>query len=293
MAEKGKKHKKEGQPSEGELQQHAIQAGLRQLIYSNPGLKKYSVLMMNNIDYEKINDFMGYKVKELQESNMNETDAKKILYKELANYAASGKILKDTVVQTLFDKGQEGGLDKSLLEKIVGFFKPNKFEGTEYFQKATNAYSDMYDILSQDEVAQKSIPELVKAAKAMKMYGFLDVALKNFKAHKVMDDKTYKMLSKDLYDTTNMRLKKGVKGLEAHILKEKEELEKEEKEKEAQKIAASVIGFLGVLLIIFNMRITGAVIGGDSVITGGIVGVFMLLFSLLLYFRPLKRTFKK
>jgi hypothetical protein len=64
-------------------------------------------------------------------------------------------------------------------------------------------------------------------------------------------------------------------------------------EDRAQKIAAPIVGFLGLMLMIFNLRITGAVIGEDSTVTMGAFGVFMIFFALLLYTRPLKRNFKK
>jgi hypothetical protein len=293
MPEKGKKHKEEGQHSEAELQQAAIKAGMQNLIRSNPGLRDYAVLMMNNIDYNKIDNFVKESEEKYKTDNLSYEEKNNSIYNGIANYVASGGALKNKAIQTLFDKSKEGKLDRSILEKIVNFFKPNKFEGTEYFEKATNAYSDMYDILSQNELAQKKLPKLAKAAEAMKMYGFLDVALKNFKAHGMMNDKEYKMLSQIHYQNTAIRAEKGKKSLESYIIKEKEDLEKEEKEKTAQTVAASIIGFIGVLLVLFNLRITGAVIGGDNPVTIGIVGVFMLLFSLLLYFRPLKRTFKK
>ena len=46
-------------------------------------------------------------------------------------------------------------------------------------------------------------------------------------------------------------------------------------------------------MTLFNLRLTGNVIGGDSNVTLGIVGVFMIFFALLLALRPLKKSFKK
>lgn len=285
------KNKKNSQISEGELQQNSIKAGLNNLIYSNSGLRNYSTLIMNSLDYNKINAFVNEAEKKLKEAGTPYEEKNKLIYNGLANYVASGRALKNTTIQTLFDKSHEGKLDRSVLEKIVNFFKPSKFEGVKYFEKARNAYGDMYDILSQDEIAQKEIPALTKAAKAMRMYGFLDVTLKNFKTHGMMDDKLYKMLYQTLYKKTALKAEKGKRGLEEYILKEEEE-EKEKKEEVAKKVAASIIGFAGIMLMLLNLKITGAVIGGDSQITSGIVGVFMIFFALLLFFRPLKRSFK-
>jgi hypothetical protein len=289
MPEKGKKQKREGPVSEGELQKKAIQEGIKYLVSTRPELRKYSMLMMNNIDYNAVNNFIKDAKEEFKGKNISYEEQNKIIYNGLANYAASGEILKDTARQTIIETGKNKELDRNVLEKIVDFFKPNKFEGTKYFEKARNAYGDMYDILSQDEVAQNEIPELTKAAKAMKMYGFLDVALKSFKAHGMMDDRTYKMLSQELYKKTTIKSEEGRKGLENYILSK----EIKEENSTPKKVAASIIGFFGIMLMIFNLNITGAVIGNDSGITPGIAGIFMIFFALLLFLRPLKRSFKK
>lgn len=289
MPEKGNKQKKEGPHSEVELQQSAIKEGIKYLVSSRPELRNYSVLIMNNVDYDKANNFIKKAKEDFKGKNISYEEQTKIIYNGLANYAATGDLLTDTARQTIIETGKNKELDKNVLEKIVGFFKPNKYEGVKYFEKARNAYGDMYDILSQDKIAQEEMPELVKAAKAMKMYGFLDVALKSFKAHKMIDDKTYKMLSQELYRKTTIKSEEGRKGLESYIMEK--EIKKENKE--PQKVAASIIGFAGVLLMLFNLKITGAVIGGNSNITIGTAGVFMIFFALLLFFRPLKRSFKK
>jgi len=290
MPEKGKKQRREGPVSEEELQQMAVQAGLKNLV-RQPGLRDYIPLIMNNIDDKKIYSFTEEIKKELKAKNIPYKQQNELIYKNIANYVASGNALKDKTIQTLFDKGHEEKLNQSVLEKIVEFFKPNKFEGGKYFEKARSAYGDMYDILSQNEVAQSEIPELAKAAKAMKMYGFLDIALKNFKAHGMMDDKMYKTLSQELYKKTVIKSEEGRKGLENYILSK--DVKEEEKEKVVKNIAASIIGFFGIMLMVFNLTITGNVIGGDPRITSGIVGVFMIFFALLLFIRPLKRSFKK
>jgi len=284
---KAEKEKKSKPISKEELAQKAVKTGLNALISSEPGLKDYAVLITNNLDSKKISYFIEGVEKELKEKGIPYEQHNEMLYKSLANYAASGNILKDTVRQTILEKGHEGKMHQNLLEKLVEIFKPHKFEGEKYFEKARNLYGDMYDILSQNEVAQQEIPELTKAAKAMKMYGFLDVALKSFKAHDMMDDKTYKTLSKNLYETTAIKAAEGRKGLENYIIAGKESSEKQN----AQKVAASIIAFVGALLMIFDLNMTGAVIGGgNSSITIGTIGVFMIFFALLLFFRPLKKN---
>jgi len=282
-----KKEKSNKPISKEELTNKAVKVGLNALISSDPNLRNYAVLISNGLDNKKISQFVYGVEKKIKEENIPYEQHNETLYKSLANYVSSGNALKDTVRQTILEKGHDGKLHPSILEKIVEIFKPNKFEAQKYFEKSKNLYGEMYDILSQDEVAQNEIPELTKAAKAMKMYGFLDVALKSFKAHGMMDDKLYKSLSKTLYETTAVKAAEGKKGLENYIISGKEE-----GKQTAQKVAASIIGFLGIMIMIFNVNITGAAIGESSKATISSIGAFMIFFALLLFFRPLKKALK-
>jgi hypothetical protein len=126
----------------------------------------------------------------------------------------------------------------------------------------------------------------------MKMYGYLDVALKSFKAHGMMDDKTYKKLSRTLYENTMTKSEEGKKGLEAYIYNLGIEKKKEESQAH-QKIAASILGFVGIMIMLFNMNITGAVIGGNTQVKmGGIVGILLVFAAAFLFVNPIKRNFK-
>lgn len=287
-------NKKEKQAEET-IESAAVKAGLNNLIYSNSGLKNYSVFIMNNLDYKKINNLTNELQKKYEKEEIPDEEKNKLIYDNLENYVASGRALKDTAIQTLLDASQEGKLNKGVLEKIVEFFKPNKFGGAKYFEKVRNAYGDMYDILSQDEIAQQKIPELAKAAETLRMYGFLDTTLKNLKAHGVMDEKEFRRLQGMNYENAVIRAEKGKKGVGRYIEKEKEELEKEEQEESdlEKKIAAFIIGLVGFAFVLLNLNITGAVIGENSTITMGIVGIFLIFFALMLFLRPLKKSFKK
>ncbi|MCX6750394.1 MAG: hypothetical protein NTZ83_02975, partial [Candidatus Pacearchaeota archaeon] len=169
MPGKDKKQKKENFESEEELQYHAIQTGLNSLIYSNQGLREYAPLIKNTIDSNKVSYLVDGIKEKLEGKNVSDEQKNKIMYDTLAEYASSGKILKDTTIQTLFDTSQEGKLERSTREKIMDFFSPNRFGGAKYFEKARNTYRDMYDMLSQNKEAQMEMPELTKAAKTMKM----------------------------------------------------------------------------------------------------------------------------
>jgi hypothetical protein len=88
--------------------------------------------------------------------------------------------------------------------------------------------------------------------------------------------------------------KKALDIRQKNIPKSLEEIfsPKEEEKETGKKIAAAILGFIGAFLILFDLNMTGAVIGGDSTITKGIIGVFMIFFALLIYLKPLKKALK-
>jgi hypothetical protein len=290
-----KNKKQEKQFSKDDLINQAVNAGLQSLI-SQPGMENSNVFITHNLDKEKVYSAVDEIEKELEKQKITSPKEQyKILYKGIASYVASGNALKEKGRKILFEKGYKGKLDQSMLEKIASFFKPNKFEGEKYFEKALNAYGDMYDILSQDKVAQQEIPELTKAAKSMKMYGFLDTALNIFKAHGMMDEKLYNQLSKELYQKTTVKAHKGMKGIEQYIMSKDEEEKEHNSEKAVeryltyQKIATGTIGVFGMMLIITNLRMTGAAVGSLSNLTLGILGMGMAAFALLVFLKNQKK----
>ena len=293
MTEGNKKGKKERPATKEDIYNAAIQHGLDYLAHQ-PGLEPYAMLI-KNADNNKVNEFIQSMERKYGENGPTNKQQYKEMTKYLANYAAQGGFLKEKAKEIVLEEG----IERNMVGKLRDFLNPNRVGGIEYFRKSQEAFEDLQAILSQSKVAQKQMPKLTEATHTLYMYGYLNAALKTLKAHGIMDDRLYKELSKLNFDTTTSRAQKGVKGLETYIRSEaKKEKQEEEtaKEKESDlehKVAASIIGLAGFLLIFFNLRVTGAVIGGDSFVTGGIIGIFLIFFALLLFFRPLKRKFKK
>ncbi len=269
--------KKEKQTGEGSLINHAVQAGLQSLI-SQPGMRERAPYITNNLDEKKISLLTNEIKKEIIKKNISGKRQAEIIYEGIANYVASGQALNDKGKKVLLEKSYEGKENQSFLEKIVDFIKPSKFEGEKYFEKARNAYGDMYDILSQDKAAQQEFPELTRAAKSMKLYGFLDIALKNFKVHGMMDEKTHKKLSNKLYQKTSEESVKGIRGIEDYILS------RSEKASGTYKVAASIMVIFGAILVAFaGVNITGNVIGNIPSKTSGIWGGGLILLGSILF----------
>jgi hypothetical protein len=285
MPKKPQQQKKRLPISREEIIQEAKRAGLSSLV-SQPGLDKYAVLISNSVDNNKVNYLINQIEEELHGKNISQKQHNEILYKNLASYFAQGLPLKDATRATVLDESREGLEKQGFFEKIGDFLRPHKFKGEKYFEKASNAYSDMYDILSQDKVAQKELPELTKAAQTLRMYSFLDVALKNFKVHGLKDDKWYKKWSKELHMDTLESSEKGMKNLETYISSQKE---KNLENYATQKAAAGILAFFGAGLILGTSQgITGNAVkypevfsGIGSLIGGGILILGLILFLMI------------
>jgi len=271
--------------SEQEILEGAKKSGLNYLIYQ-AGLQDRAVLIHNTVDYNKVNDFINDFKEQITAQNISEDKHAKLLYQSLANFFASGRALKDTTLYTIFETS-ETKEKKSLLEKIVGFFKPGKkFEGAEYFQKANNAYKDIYDMLAQDKVAQEQLPELTQAAQTLKMYGILDNTLKNLKAHGMRGKEWYGQFSKYLHENTALEAESGIKSLENYIINKKINQENQQEEmKQYKKIAAGLFLIFGLsFLTLTGANLTGNAIGNVSPATSGIFSVILIAISLILFF---------
>jgi hypothetical protein len=265
--EKNKKEEKKGNPIN-----YAVQQGIESIIGEHPKFANFQEYLLKHIDQKKIQEKFYNLYKEASNKGMNEKDAKKHIYKELTNYVASGDVIDD--------KGKEVILKEGLEEK-TGFFHKifhrTKFDGEKYLNNTMEAFHDLYALFKSGDYA-KRMPELTQSVATLHDLNFLDPAVDVLKSYGLIDSKKHKFLKENIYKRVGEESEKVIGGIEKYIVPEK--------------IAASIIGFIGVMLIVFNLNITGAAIGNSSNITIGITGVFFIFFALLLFFRPLKRSFK-
>jgi hypothetical protein len=145
-------------------------------------------------------------------------------------------------------------------------------------KNAMDAFDDL-NILMKKGDYEKRLPEITNAVNTLYDLKFLEPAVEVLKEYNLASDRKINYLRKNIYKRAKTETGNLIQGIEKYVV--------------PQKIAAAVIGFIGTFLLLFNLNITGAVIGGDSNITMGIIGVFMVFFALLIYLRPLKKSFKK
>lgn len=276
MGKKESKQRKEISP-EDKIMINAIESGVYSLA-SQPGMKNDALLLRKNLDMNRISYAKKEIKQKIYEQNIPKEKQADFLYENLANYIASGNALNEKWEQFFFEKVHKNKSNRNFLEKLAGVLKPHKFDGEKYLERAQNAYDDMYGILAQNKNMQEELPELTKAAKALSMYGHLDAALSSFKANGLMDKQTYNQLSKLHLETASIHSQRGMKSLENYIV------EKNNEAKAYQKIAAILVGILGIIQIVFNAKITGAVIGTNEIPVSSAIGALTVFVSLAWFF---------
>jgi hypothetical protein len=251
--------------------QSILQQGVNDLLKENPRFVNYQSYLVEHVDRAGIKE----KFNEIYETNkqqgMKVQEARKKAYVETTSYVASGNLL-DEKGKTLILR--EGKLERSLFEKIKNPFK--KFSGQQYLNDTTETFGNLLNIMKQGDY---NLPEIEKPLENLYRLGFASPAIALLAESNLIDKKKEKYLMKNLYETIKQNTNEVVTGIEKYII--------------PQKVVASIIGLIGTFLVFSNLKITGAVIGGDSTITMGLAGSFMIFFGLLLFLRPLKKSFKK
>jgi len=286
MGEKKGPQKKEELSDRDKIIISSIEAGVNSLV-SQPGLKNYALSFRKELSHEKIYSVANEIEKYMTDNNIPEEKRGEFLYNNLASYIASGNALSPEWKKIILEKGYEGKSKQNPLEKLVHFFKPHKFDGETYLEKATSAYGNIQERYAKNKLVQEEIPEVGEAIRSLSLNGFLEEALANFMVKGMIDKKEYNKLSKMNNETNSLRAYRGMKGIEKHILSEREKEEKLINES-YQKAAAIFFFLFGAALLLVTginlTHITGNAIGTVSPSTSGIISIILIFVSLLLFF---------
>ncbi len=265
-----------------------INEGIEKMVEANPRFANYKGYFLRHADIEGVEKKFNEIYEANKENGYNSQAARKKAISETRNYIISGSMLDEKGKKAILEQGsvllfdekaerlmeREGRLEKNLFQKMISPFK--KTEGTDYLDRTTETFNELLHIIKEGGY---KVPEIEKPLVKLHYLGFASPAIALLAQAELIDKKKERYLLKNLYETYKQNTKEVVSGIEKYVV--------------PQKIAAAVMGFIGTFLLIFNLNITGAVIGGDSNITMGILGVFMIFFALMLYLRPLKKSFKK
>jgi len=266
----------------------AIDKGIKSIYRTHPIFQGSEKLLLDHINYDSLRNKAEEIYSELVQNKIYGERARKYIETELTDYVNSGNFFDE--------KGTEiigiGAIKEkpNLLEKMTSFLRGSS-GGQEELNKTMQTLHDLYLFYKSGEY-DKKIPELNESFDKVEQYltrlekgNFVPAMANILESYGKIDKRTA-----DHWRKSSQRHKRDVKEGEEHIKEIKKSIESYVS---PQKVAAAIIGGIGMLLMLFNLQITGAVIGENSTLSAGIIGVAMILFASLLYLRPLKKGFKK
>jgi hypothetical protein len=232
--------------------EQAIFDGVDSILKEHPRFADFQEYFLKHIDKKKIQDNFN-KLKEKKLSN-------KDIYQEIADYVSSGEAFDEKGKKVILKNSLEGKTEgRTLLQRI---FKKPKFDGEKYLDETMEAFGDLYLLFKTGDYARR-MPELAKSMGTLYDLKFLNPAIESLKESGLIDDKKYSFLKREVYSKAQEASKNVVGGIEKYFV--------------PQKVAASILGIFGFLLIAASSKLTGAVIGAQENDYYYIFGILMMI----------------
>lgn len=263
-----KKHK----PSDRDkIVNSAIGEGISNIIRAHPRFSEHKNIIAKHIDMRRLGEKAEELYQEARNQRFSNKETNEYVHKEILDYIATGAAFDE--------KGKEIVLRKGLEEKakkgLSGMFARRQLKGEKYLDNVVGAFQEIYQIFKGDD-ARERMPELTKSVYTIYELGFLDPALDVLKEYGIMNRGEYSTMKRIVEKKTRQEVRKFNKGIEAYLT--------------PQKIAASVLLLLGMIITIFSsFGLTGSVISNVSNISAGIFGGVLILVSLFLFFKAFKK----
>lgn len=281
-----KQSQKNKQSKQEQIVNSAIQYGVQELLNQNPIFKGHENLLTNYIDQEKLNGKLNEKLKEIYDAHgekgkkeLSEEDIK-YLTTEVADYFVSGEALTDKGREVIIGKGLEGKVSEGFWNRLFGLSKKkSSLDGIKYLNHAIDATNELSYLL-KNEGAAKALPNVAKPLAELEKVKLLYPALRVLKANNWIDNTTYNRLADMAYETAKQAPVQIAKAVEEGL------------HNGYQKVAAAILGVLGVLVIASNLSITGNIIGNIPKTAPNFIGIILIVGALGLFLFKIKKTRK-
>jgi len=254
----------------GKIVNSAIEEGIDAIIDKHPRFSEQEELLAHYLDKKTLNHYAKEATEKLQDYT-DEKQASKFIgkfYDTMAGYVASGELFTD--------KGKEIILRKSWGEKSRKFFTGGTareiLDGEQYLDDTMNSFRDLYKLFKTGDYS-KRMPQLAEAVATVYDMGFADAAVNVLYENGLMNQNRYKVLKKVITQRTKEGVEKTQETLTEYIVPEK--------------IAASILGIIGLGILLTSNPITGNIIGVSTNINIGaiIFGVAVLGGGVWMFFR--------
>ena len=247
----------------------AIEEGIDAILKAHPKFRDAQGYISEHIDKRKLNQHIrhiqGYIAREGED--WSEEQKARFLYKNLANYVASGDVFDDNAKEVI--------LKKTLEERAGRHGERRELEGERYLDKVGMAFRDLYNLISSGDYAQR-MPELAQSVATIHDLGFLDSALDVLKSYELLDERKYNMIKGEIEGRVEEEIGKFGESYKSYV--------------KPKKVAAVVLAIFGVILFVLSRAgLTGNVIGASAGNTiGGAVALVMLIIAGFLFLKRKK-----
>mgnify|MGYP000439190599 CR=1 FL=1 len=237
----------------------AIEEGIDAIIKKHPRFTDQEELLLHYLDKKKIKDYLEDYIKHSD----GPIDIKHLINR-FGGYVASGELFNE--------RGKELILRESLGRESIRFFTGRMarevLRGEKYLDETMRSFKDLYKLFKTGDYAQR-MPKLAEAVSTVYDMGFADAAVNILYENGLMNRTKYRAFKRAI----NERVKQGVeytqKSLAEYII--------------PQKVAAVIVGIIGMAVLLASNSITGAVIGAgktslSALLFGGltlIAGIFL------------------
>lgn len=251
----------------------AIEEGIESIIEEHPRLEGFEEFLSSKIDKRRLLKDFEFLKEKAEEKGLRGKKAIEYIYEELADYISSAQAFnregKNVIIGNNLEEKARGWLG----EWIRNLFHKPRFDGERYLDRVIGAASDL-NLLLQSGDYEKRMPELVESVRTLNDFKFLNPSLDSFRSRGIIDEQKYKFLKEKVYSAAKEHGGGMIKGVENYI----------------EKLAAAILGTLGLgLVLLSSTKITGMAVGNLSKLSLGIIGAFLILFSLILLFKKSKK----
>ena len=253
--------------------EQAILEGVNSILKEHPRFAGFEEYFLKHIDRKKIRD----NINDLKEKTkgMRGNEMQSFIYQEIADYVSSGEAFdekgKNVILKNSLE-GKAGG--RTLLQKL---FRKPKFDGEKYLDETMEAFGDLYSLFKTGNYAQR-MPALTKSIETLYDLRFLNPAIDILKQNGMIDDKKYNFLKKEVYAKAKESSENVVGGIEKYFT--------------PQKVAASIFAGVGLGILFFSSKVTGAVIGTNERNYYELFGVLLMIIASTIFVLSLKRNSK-
>ena len=193
------------------------------------------------------------------------------LYNATAGHVASGEFFTERGKQLVLRKSFESDSKKWFRGKEA----KEILEGEKYLDDVMRSFKELYNLVKSGDYAQR-MPELASAVSTVYDMGFADAAVNVLYENGLMDKERYKVFKKAVREKTKQGVEATGKTLTDYLMPEK--------------VAAVVLGVLGLGILTTSNSITGNVIGvsGSTNFIAMILGAVVLGTGVWMFFRKKK-----